>query len=518
MSIPVLKESGGDMHPSATWSQTAMRIFMGHTPVWYKKLVFAFLVLNAFLVLVGVSKFAVGWLMVAEFIVFLAGALICYPLLPGGLLAIQALAMGMTSPDKAFHEAEANFNVILLLVFVVAGVHFLKDWLEVVFRGILVGIKSKVQLALAFCLSGAVLSANLDALTVIAVVITVIIAIYNLYQAYRSKQGRGYDSDDTELHQFRAFLRSIVMHAAVGTMLGGVMTKVGEPQNLLICDVMKKSLPPELAVHWDFVGFLVHMAVITVPTLVAGLATTVALEKIPALGRWFDYGAPMPLNVRRLLEEEGAKDKRNRTRDESYKLWVQGTAAILLVVGLATHVAEVGFLGLGLIVLATTFTGVSEEHHIGQAFTVALPFCALLVTFFVIVAMIQDQGLFEPIVMWALGFEAKGQQVAFYSTSGGLSTISDNVFVATIFINAARKAYESGLLTPEQFEKLAISINAGTNIPSIATPNGQAAFLFLLTSPLAGLLQLGYGKMLRMALPYTIVVTIVSVTALWYWL
>ena len=33
-----------------------------------------------------------------------------------------------------------------------------------------------------------------------------------------------------------------------------------------------------------------------------------------------------------------------------------------------------------------------------------------------------------------------------------------------------------------QFEKLAVAINTGTNIPSVATPNGQAAFLFLLTS------------------------------------
>ena len=28
-------------------------------------------------------------------------------------------------------------------------------------------------------------------------------------------------------------------------------------------------------------------------------------------------------------------------------------------------------------------------------------------------------------------------------------------------------------------------INTGTNIPSVATPNGQAAFLFLLTSSLS---------------------------------
>lgn len=38
----------------------------------------------------------------------------------------------------------------------------------------------------------------------------------------------------TVLEQFRGFLRSLMMHAGVGTALGGVMTMVGEPQNLII--------------------------------------------------------------------------------------------------------------------------------------------------------------------------------------------------------------------------------------------------------------------------------------------
>ena len=37
-------------------------------------------------------------------------------------------------------------------------------------------------------------------------------------------------------------------------------------------------------------------------------------------------------------------------------------------------------------------------------------------------------------------------------------------------------------ITKEQFDRLAVAINTGTNLPSVATPNGQAAFLFLLTS------------------------------------
>jgi NhaB family Na+:H+ antiporter len=44
----------------------------------------------------------------------------------------------------------------------------------------------------------------------------------------------------------------------------------------------------------------------------------------------------------------------------------------------------------------------------------------------------------------------------------------------------------------------------------VATPNGQAAFLFLLTSALAPLIRLSYLTMVKMALPYTIVMSIVG--------
>ena len=86
-----------------------------------------------------------------------------------------------------------------------------------------------------------------------------------------------------------------------------------------------------------------------------------------------------------------------------------------------------------------------------------------------------------------------------------LSAISDNVFVATVYIGEVQQAFLNGDIDREHFEKLAIAINTGTNLPSVATPNGQAAFLFLLTSSLAPLINLSYGKMVKMALPYTLV-------------
>ena len=44
-------------------------------------------------------------------------------------------------------------------------------------------------------------------------------------------------------------------------------------------------------------------------------------------------------------------------------------------------------------------------------------------------------------------------------------------------------------------------------VPSVATPNGQAAFLFLLTSALAPAIHLSYMRMVVMALPYTVTMT-----------
>lgn len=489
-------------------ASAAFKLFLGGAPEWYKKAILVILIANPMMLAFGVSEFMVGWAMVAEFIFMLAMALACYPLLPGGLLVLEGLVLGLTTSDKMYEETAHNLPVLLLLMFIVAGVHFLREWLGVVFRSLMINVKSKIALSLVFSFAGALLSAFLDALTVCSVVITVSLGLVKMYNDYRSRPGA--DSRE-ELEQFRAFLRSLVMHAAVGTMLGGVLTKVGEPQNLLIAHVMESTLPPEFAIDWTFAGFFIHMLPVTGPTFIAGLLTVVVVEKFQIFG----YGATMPSSIRTLLEEEAHAEKQSRTTSDAIRLWVQAAAAVMLVVGLALHLAEVGILGLFLIVVTTAFTGVSDEHHIGESFTASLPFCALLVVFFGIVAVISDQQLFAPVVTWALEQTAKGQHLAFFGGSAALSSISDNVFVGTVFINEAAAAYKAGLIDARQFELLAIAINTGTNIPSIATPNGQAAFLFLLTSPLAPAIMLGYGRMVKMALPYTLAVTAVSTTAVW---
>jgi NhaB family Na+:H+ antiporter len=117
---------------------------------------------------------------------------------------------------------------------------------------------------------------------------------------------------------------------------------------------------------------------------------------------------------------------------------------------------------------------------------------------------------------YLLEMQGQAQLVGFYVANGLLSMVSDNVFVATVYITEIQSAFEAGRITREQFELLAVAINTGTNIPSIATPNGQAAFLFLLTSGVAPLIRLSYGRMVLLALPYTITMSTTGLLATLY--
>jgi NhaB family Na+:H+ antiporter len=483
-----------------------LKYFLGNSPKWFKLTIIAFLIMNVVLFF-GLPIFMdphlahgiVSWLFIGEFIFTLAMALKCYPLQSGGLLAIEIVALGLTTPKNAYNEISHNLEVVLLLVFMVAGIYFMKPLLMYIFSKIFTKVKSKVVLSLLFLVLSAVLSAFLDALTVTAVLISVAVGFYGVYHKINSSSS-DYDKDGlvdrTEmtgetLEQFRSFLRSLIMHGVVGTALGGVCTLVGEPQNLLIGERM----------GWDFVEFFNQMKIITIPVFFFGVATAVVLE----LTATFGFGAKLPEVASRIItgytEDEDAK----RTDKEKFGLIVQGVSALLLVAGLALHLAPVGLIGLALIIVQTAFMGIIEEHALGHAFEEALPFTGLLVVFFVVVAMIHDQHLFSPIIAWALNQDPASQPGLFYVANGVLSAISDNVFVATVYIGEVQKAFVDGDITREHFEKLAIAINTGTNLPSVATPNGQAAFLFLLTSSLAPLINLSYGKMVKMALPYTIV-------------
>ena len=488
------------------------RNFLGNSPVWYKQAIIFFLVINPIL-LYTVGPVVTGWLLIFEFIFTLAMALKCYPLQPGGLLAIEAVVIGLTDPHNVYHEVSNNLEVILLLMFMVAGIYFMKDLLLWVFTKILTKIRSKIVISLLFSLAGAFLSAFLDALTVTAVLIAVAVGFFSVYHKVAS--GKQHDSahdhthdgevqEDrrTDLENFRAFLRSLLMHGAVGTALGGVCTLVGEPQNLLIAN----------KVGWDFVEFFTRMAPITMPVLAIGLITCVFVEKF----KLFGYGGKLPETVRNILVSYAEEQSSKMTQKQRVSLWVQAAVALFLIIGLAFHLAAVGMIGLTVIILLTAFNGITEEHQIGKAFEEALPFTALLVVFFTVVSVIHDQHLFQPIIDMALALEPSQQPSVFFIANGILSAISDNVFVATVYINEVLAAYNAGTITRETLDHLAIAINTGTNIPSVATPNGQAAFLFLLTSAIAPLIRLSYGTMVWMALPYTVTMSLVGWLAVVY--
>lgn len=488
-----------------------LKNFLGKSPDWYKLTILLFLVINP-LLFFFVSTFAAGWLLVIEFIFTLAMALKCYPLQPGGLLALEAIFIGMTNPDQVWHEVTGNIEVLLLLVFMVAGIYFMKQLLLFVFTRLLLNIHSKIGLSLAFCIAAAFLSAFLDALTVIAVIISVAVGFYDIYHRFASSQGEYTDINDdsglTEeehkqsLEQFRSFLRSLLMHAGVGTALGGVMTMVGEPQNLIIAK----------SAGWDFVSFFLRMTPVTMPVFLSGILICVLVERF----KLFGYGSTLPAIVRNVLQDYDREATAKRTSQDRARLVIQALIGIWLIIALAFHFAEVGLIGLSVIILATSLGGITEEHAIGKAFQDALPFTALLTVFFTIVAVIIDQHLFSPIINFVLRSSSSSQMTLFYLFNGLLSSISDNVFVGSVYINEARHAYEQGSISLRQFELLAVAINTGTNLPSVATPNGQAAFLFLLTSTLAPLIRLSYGRMVWMALPYAITMTLVGLLCVEY--
>ena len=493
------------------------KLFLGNAPGWYKSTIIGFLIINPPLLLILNSmgldgNFIIGWVFLLQFIFTLALALKCYPLQPGGLLALEAIVMGLTSTKSVFHEIENNLEVILLLVFMVAGIYFMKNLMLTIFTKLLLSIRSKTLLSLLFCISAAVLSAFLDALTVTAVLIGVTIGFYRIYHAVASGSSFSDESHDyhanssintlklEELEDFKAFLRDLVMHGAVGTALGGVCTLVGEPQNLLIATIA----------GWEFVEFFLRMAPITMPVFVAGIFTCFIIEKFSIAG----FGNQLPPNIREIFNDYSVYREENITAKDRAELLVESLVAVFLVIALGLHLAAVGLIGLSVIILLTAFKGITEEHHLGEAFHEALPFTALLAVFFAIVSVIHDQHLFSPVIDYVLSQDPSTQPSLFFVANGFLSAISDNVFVATIYINEVKSSFDSGVITETQFNNLAIAINTGTNIPSVATPNGQAAFLFLLTSSLAPLINLSYLRMVYMALPYTIVLSIVGYTAI----
>ncbi|MFT7386123.1 MAG: NhaB family Na+:H+ antiporter, partial [Nonlabens sp.] len=144
-----------------------MKYFLGNSPRWFKLTMISFLIFNV-LGYFTLSGTVMGWIFIGEFIFCLAMALKCYPLQSGGLLAIQVLALGLTHPmykidentnqpildelgnhvtGGVYAEVSQNLEVILLLVFMVAGIYFMKPLLMYIFVKLFTKIKSKLVLS-----------------------------------------------------------------------------------------------------------------------------------------------------------------------------------------------------------------------------------------------------------------------------------------------------------------------------------------------------------------------------------
>ena len=162
---------------------------------------------------------------------------------------------------------------------------------------------------------------------------------YGVYEKIHSATNSDIDHDGVEereelsgdvLEDFRAFIRGLVMHGAIGTALGGVTTMVGEPQNLLIADKM----------DWTFIEFAIAMSHVTIPAVLAGFITCVILELTGVLG----YGAKLDPKVRAILKDYIQEQDEKRTPREVYALIVQSACGLLLVIGLALLIMEVGLI------------------------------------------------------------------------------------------------------------------------------------------------------------------------------
>jgi NhaB family Na+:H+ antiporter len=478
--------------------------FLGKTPPWYKYTIVGFLILNP-LVFFFVSPFVAGWLVLLEFIFTLALALQCYPIPAGGLLALQAVCIGITTPQTIYNEVVANLPTVLLLIFMVAGIYYLKDVLSIIFTKLFLRFRKKWQVSLVFCMVSASTAAFLDALTLLAVLIAV---CFNFYAIYHRAAGAYADDPknqaNVEFDEFRGFLRNLIMHSAVGTALGGTLTLVGEPQNLMIGTKM----------GWSFVEFFQHCGIIAVPVALGGFILCPLLEIFHAPG----FGYQLSDKIRQLIASDYAKKVKEITGQGIYKYTLQGIVAVLLIIALGFHLAEVGLIGLAIIVVLSAFTGMTKEHDFAEAFNNAMPFVTLIIIFFAILAVVHDQHLVTPVIRWVLSFDGPLQLLVLYIVNGALSMLSDSVFVAAVFITEVDNAYKAGAFSLEWYQNLAAVVNMGTNIPSLGTPNGTAGFLFLLTSALSPLIKLSYLRMLMIMIPYFIVLSTIGGIMVYFFL
>ena len=111
---------------------------------------------------------------------------------------MQAYALGLAPASRLEHEVEMNIDILLLVTFMVACIHFLKNLLLYIFTSLMIKVENKVTLSVAILLASAVMSAFMDALSVAAVLISVCSGVLEIYlKAVGSEESSAHDADGT---------------------------------------------------------------------------------------------------------------------------------------------------------------------------------------------------------------------------------------------------------------------------------------------------------------------------------
>ena len=98
---------------------------------------------------------------------------------------------------------------------------------------------------------------------------------------------------------------------------------------------------------------MIKMAPITVPVFIAGMITCFAIEKLQICG----FGNQLPARIKNIFHEYNTYEESKRTEQDKLELYVEMLVGIFLIIALALHLAAVGIIGLGVIILLTSFKG-----------------------------------------------------------------------------------------------------------------------------------------------------------------
>ncbi len=152
----------------------------------------------------------------------------------------------------------------------------------------------------------------------------------------------------------------------------------------------------------------------------------------------FDFGVRLPVAVQDVLIAYDNYQSAKMMSTDKAKLWVQGIISVLLIICLSLHIASVGLIGLMVIILATTFCGVTDEDVPLATALLKKPchLLPLLVVFFsIVLAVIIDQHLFTPVIDWVLTFDGQLQFAVLFLANYALYRWSVTMCLSGLFIS-----------------------------------------------------------------------------------